>query len=128
MIEKIRQAIIKAMAGHETFYRQYDEFRIRLTHWAVNGTPYIQLSILICSGNKGVTDNGQSQRVMSSISDALQAEFPETEFEWHGGFSGGNPRGWDMWLSLDLGSLAARLTFTEDEMLFLHQSARAAKR
>ena len=124
MIQKIQQAIVKAVSGHETFYRQYDEFRIRLTRWTVNKRPYIHLSVLVCFGNPGVTDNGESQLVMKSISDALQTEFPETKFEWQGGFSGGNPRGWDMWLSLDIGTLADRLSFEEDEVLFLHQSER----
>ena len=121
MIDSIRQAIAEAMVGHERFYRQYDKFEVQLTRWCT-GVPFIRVSVLVCTGNSGISDGGGSQAVMNAISSELASRFPETQFHWESGFSGGNSLGWDMWVSLHLGTLANRLIFGEDEILFLHRS------
>ena len=122
-VEGIKTSVERGVRGFESFFEQFDVFEVKLDRWTT-GVPFIKLSIeIFVPPMRDIVDGEKGPRLENAISAALALRYPDVHFEWHGGWSGGNPRGWDMWHSLQLGAdeQAQRLVFDEEFLLFRYE-------
>lgn len=118
-IEKIKEGTLEGLKGFEEFFGQFDIFKLTLMKYCTD-RPFIQLSIEVHSLPVKIKDGDKGLELQDAIKAALLKKFPENNFQWEGGFQGGNPNGWDMWRALHLGKLGDNLKFEEDIVLFEH--------
>ncbi len=121
-LEGMRFAVLSAVEGFGDFLMQFDKVEFKVVRHSTNSQPFIMMSVWLYTPIRQVTDNGEGQQLQEAVIRELGINFPGVAFQWQGGFSGGNTKGWDMWRSVEFPPEAgADLSFEEPYHLFLFE-------
>ncbi len=118
----LRMAIAKGMKEFEEFYKQFDvvEFKL-LPHVAGRKqNVFIMMKVELFNPVRNVSDNGEGVKIQENVELCLRNQFPNVDFKWGGGFSGGSPRGWDKCKQINFPSEAAEKLPKGETTLFLY--------
>lgn len=120
--DNLGEAIQKGLVGTEVFWQQFDRFTLTLRSPILDheeGLPNISLHAEFHFPSNTPTPVIQNGEMGGTMNESLQSTINETWdglfLRWESGFSGGNPRGWDINFYGVLGEDASMLEIPPDD-------------